>query len=351
MEQPHYIYFIYGMCFMFYAMMTWLFWRKRTERLSRFVMVLMAVIALQCLKDLFFLDDYVYLDTRMWRVMTSVDSVAVPLYAFILMELCHPGMVTRRMIAAQMLPVVILPALYIATGSNIFYFLDTAYVAIYGVGYAVWTIFAIRRYNLRLHQQFSYEENINLNWLRIILVFFFMILSLWILDCLHINADIESAYMLGSLVMWMFLAYFIYRHQNVIGELKISSSPALNEETAEEETERAPEEGESALARKIRELFEEEKIYLNPNLKLADIARMTGTNRTYVSRFFNEERQTTFFDYVNTYRVEHAKRLLAETDEKLDSVAEQSGFNSRQSLHRVFTRMAGESPERYRTKH
>lgn len=132
---------------MFYSMMTCFFWRKRSERLSRFVMALMALIAVQCLKDIFFLNDYLYSDTRMWAVMTSTDMVAVPLYAFILMELCRPGMVTTRMVVAQMLPVVILPVVYIITDSRLFYFIEVVYIAVYGVSYAVWTVFAIRRYN------------------------------------------------------------------------------------------------------------------------------------------------------------------------------------------------------------
>ena len=339
MEQAHYIFFIYGMCFMFYSMMTWFFWRKRSERLSRFVMALMALIAVQCLKDIFFLNDYLYSNTRVWAVMTSTDMVAVPLYAFILMELCRPGMVTTRMVVVQMLPVVILPVLYITTDSNLFYFIEVAYIAVYGVGYAVWTVFAIRRYNVLLHQQFSYEENINLNWLKIILGFFFMILSLWVLDCLHVNIDLESIYMLGSLVMWMFLAYFIYKHETVIRELK--TAPSNCQETVEEE---------SVLASRIRRLFEEKEVFLNPNLKLADIAAMTGSNRTYVSRFFNGDQGTSFFDYVNRCRVVYAMELLKASDEKMDVIAEKSGFNSRQSFHRVFSKIAGKTPERFRTE-
>lgn len=340
MEQAHYIFFIYGMCFMFYSMMTWFFWRKRSERLSRFVMALMALIAVQCLKDIFFLNDYLYSDTRMWAVMTSTDMVAVPLYAFILMELCRPGMVTTRMVVAQMLPVVILPVVYIITDSRMFYFIEVVYIAVYGVSYAVWTVFAIRRYNVALHQQFSYEENINLNWLKIILIFFFMILSLWVLDCLHINIDLESLYMLDSLVMWMFLAYFIYKHETVIKELK--STPPVCQETTEEE---------SMLASRIKRLFEEKEVFLNPNLKLADIAAMTGSNRTYVSRFFNDDQGTSFFDYVNRCRVVYAMELLKTSEEKIDVIAEKSGFNSRQSFHRVFSKIAGKTPERFRTEY
>lgn len=45
------IYFIYGLCVMFYFMMSWLFYRKDKKLLSRLVAVMMFVIGLQCLKD------------------------------------------------------------------------------------------------------------------------------------------------------------------------------------------------------------------------------------------------------------------------------------------------------------
>lgn len=335
--EPTYIYFIYGMCFMFYGMMAGLFYRKRHERLSRFVMALMILIAMQCLKDVLFLSDYTYDNARAWTVMTALDMVAVPLYAFILMELCRPGTVSPKMILLSMLPVSVLPALYIVTDIYAFYVAEVVYVAFYGTGYAVWTVFAIRRYNRILHQQFSYEENIDLSWLKIILIFFFAILAMWISDCLYFNIDMESLYLLGSLVMWIFLSYFIYRHETVIEELK--SAHAEEVPTAEEE---------SRLAARIKVLFDEQRVFLNPNLKLVDIASMTGSNRTYVSRFFNREQKISFFDFVNGYRVRFAMELLKTSDEKMEVIAEKSGFNSRQSFHRVFSKVTGLTPERFR---
>lgn len=228
-----FIYFIYGLCCMFYSMMAWLFWRNRQSRLSKFVMALMLLIAVQSIKDVFFLSDELYSSSQLWTAVTSVDMIAVPFYAFILMELCNPGMTSARLIAIEIAPFVVLPVLYLSTGIEAFYDIEVAWAAIFGLSYAIWTIFAIRRYNSKLKQQFSYVENINLEWLRIILVFFFAILSLWIVDCLYKNIDVESVYLLGSLVMWMFLCYFIYRHESVISERKLRcpkkhpSSPRL----------------------------------------------------------------------------------------------------------------------------
>lgn len=49
------IYFIYGLCVMFYGMMAWFFYRKGADRLSRLVMLLMAILAAGCVKDVFFI--------------------------------------------------------------------------------------------------------------------------------------------------------------------------------------------------------------------------------------------------------------------------------------------------------
>lgn len=335
----NYIYFIYGLCCMFYLMMAWLFLRKKDNRPAGFVAALMVIIEIGCVKDLFFLSEPVYKIRHLWTVMTALDMVAVPLYVFVLKELCRPGSVTRKTVFWQIAPFVVLPALYIITSLSLFYIIEVVWAAAYGLFYAVWTIFAIPRYNRLLKQQFSYEENINLEWLKSILAFFFLILSLWILDSVFISIDIEAVYLVAAMVQWMFLGYFIYRHETVIGELR-----APEEITDDHLSE------ESQMSINIRKLFDEEKVFLNPNLKLADVAAKVGSNRTYVSRFFNSEQNTTFFDFVNGYRVAYAEELLKTSDEKIEIIAEKSGFNSRQAFHRVFSKIKGETPEKFRCR-
>ena len=326
---------------MFYFMMTWFFMRKNRELLSRLVAALMFVVGLQCIKDLFFIASESTSEKYIWMVMTSLDMIVVPLYAFILIELCRPGTLKVRTMVAQEMPFVLLPLLFLFTGNIVFYYADVVWAAIYGLVYAIWTARAIPRYHRRLKHRFSYEENINLNWLRIILVSFFVILLLWILDCLVIDFDIEAVYLMGSLVIWMFICYFIYRHESVIDELTEQAvAPDLKEISDDDD---------DKLRKRIRHLFDTEHIYLNPQLKLSDVASLTNSNRTYISRFFNNSQGKTFFEFVNEYRVDHAKALLRTTSERIEVIAEQSGFNSRQSFHRVFGKIAGCTPEQYRS--
>ena len=248
------IYFIYGLCVMFYFMMSWLFYRKDKELLSRLVTVLMFVIGVQCLKDLFFIKPLVELDKLNWMLATAADMVTVPLYAFVLIELCSPTSITRRTIVFHELLFVVPFVLFAITGDIVFYYAEVLEAAIYGIGYAMWTVFAIPKYHAQLKQRFSYTENINLNWLRVIFVSFLFILVLWIVDCMRADYATEALYMASSLVVWMFLSYFIYRHKSVLDELS-DSTCADTPETAE-----ATETEMSEIGKRISYLFDKEQI-------------------------------------------------------------------------------------------
>ncbi len=336
------IYFIYGLCVMFNFMMTWFFIRRNNELLSKLVALLMAIIGLQCLKDLFFISPDYDLDDFEWLVMSVSDMVTVPLYAFILVELCRPASLTVRSMVYQELSFVVPVVLFIVTQSSIIYYAVVVWAAVYGLGYAVWTVLAIPKYHALLKERFSYDENINLIWLKVILGSFSIILSLWIINCLIVSIYIEAIYMLGSLIIWMFICYFIYQHESVIEELSEGGVYEIIDASNSGETDL------SEIGVCVTDLFCNEKIYLNPNLKLSDIAKAIGTNRTYVSAFFNKEVGCTFYDYVNRLRIDYACNLLVSSKENLSQIAEKSGFNSSQSFIRVFNKIKGISPTEYR---
>jgi len=336
------IYFIYGLCVMFYFMMAWLFYRKDKELLSRLVTVLMLVIGMQCLKDLLFIKPIAELDETDWMIITSSDAIAIPLYAFILIELCSPASLTRRTIILHELLFFVPFVLFFITRDIIYYYAEILEALVYGLCYTVWAVFAIPKYHTLLKRRFSYTENINLNWLRAIFLSFVFILALWIADSLHAGYSLEILYMVSSLVVWMFIAYYMYKHESVLDELCDGMDTDLAPATDATETEM------SEIGRRISLLFDKDQIFLNPNLKVSDIATAIGTNRTYVSEFFNKEEECSFYDYVNRARIEYACTLLDGSDANIMKIAELSGFNSSQSFIRVFSKLKGISPTRYR---
>lgn len=99
------------------------------------------------------------------------------------------------------------------------------------------------------------------------------------------------------------------------------------------------------LEAKCKVLYEEEKVYLIPNLKLEDLAKMLDTNRTYTASLMKHSFNTTFAAYTNSHRVEEAKRLLmAHPNERMDNIANMSGFATSPTFTKVFKAATGLTP-------
>ena len=90
----HITFFIYGLCVMFYSMMVWMFYRKNKEKLSRLITCLMAILDMECLKDLLLFVDGIGAQSTIWYLMNAIDMVIIPFYMFVLMELVKPGWLT-----------------------------------------------------------------------------------------------------------------------------------------------------------------------------------------------------------------------------------------------------------------
>ncbi len=339
MENEIIVSFILGLSVMYFWMTAFLFVQKG-GKLSFIVACLMSLLGIQCFISLFFLNEGAYLAPHYWPVITGIDIVAVPMYALILRELVKPGSVTLKVAMVNVLPFAVVVMAFILTGIMLINWLMILGAGIYGLVYMIWTHINIKKYNRKLKGQFSYNENINLDWLYKILWIFFALLMLWIIDTLSINVDIDCVYLAASIVMWMIIDYAIYRHETVMDSLGQEITEL--DETDPEETRL------SDLGLRIERLFREEMVFLNSNLKISDIAVAVGSNRTYVSAYFNREASSTFYDYVNGLRIEHACRLLKETEQSVKIIASKSGYNSPQAFIRVFTKIKGSSPSDYR---
>lgn len=89
------------------------------------------------------------------------------------------------------------------------------------------------------------------------------------------------------------------------------------------------------LEEKIRNAIIGEKLYLDPNFNKQDLVRRLGTNRTYLSIVFRE-RLSSFYDFVNAQRIEHALRYREEHPEASQlEVAVNSGFGTVRTYNRV----------------
>ena len=114
----------------------------------------------------------------------------------------------------------------------------------------------------------------------------------------------------------------------------------------EQPTENKSAEEERELGYNIEQLVITKQLYLTPNLKIGDVAKVTGICRTYISTYINQTKGVSFSDYINGLRVEHAKSLLSQNTDntKIATLATRSGFSSEQSFYRNFHKFTGMKP-------
>lgn len=104
---------------------------------------------------------------------------------------------------------------------------------------------------------------------------------------------------------------------------------------------------------RLLQYFDYEKPYLNPDLKIQDVADAVNLNRKILTTILLSNTGMHFIGFVNNYRVREALRLLSSPDYqniKIEHIAKEAGFGSKVSFYTAFTQVTGYKPSSYREK-
>lgn len=107
----------------------------------------------------------------------------------------------------------------------------------------------------------------------------------------------------------------------------------------------------SLYKQQLEQAMRAEKAYLQLDLTLPKLARDIGCSVNHLSQVINSGFGMSFFEYVNQFRVEHAKTLLADPNSRRDAVlniAFTVGFNSNSAFYAAFKKFVGQTPAQYR---
>lgn len=88
--------------------------------------------------------------------------------------------------------------------------------------------------------------------------------------------------------------------------------------------------------------------HYNERIPLEEIARHVSLSPAYFSRLFKEEMKTTFIEFLNRYRITKAKSLLVNSRTPIIDVAGMVGFDDQSYFTKVFKKLSGVSPGRFR---
>lgn len=149
-----------------------------------------------------------------------------------------------------------------------------------------------------------------------------------------------------SLGMSVFIYYLGYRG--------LKSSQVLPEENVEKYSNSTlTHDALIYIVNKLDQVMEKDKLFVNGDLKLQDLANTLDVSVHSLSQAINSGKNQKFNDYLNELRVQEAQRLMtieSYKNLKLIAIALDSGFNNKTSFLNAFKKHTGHSPSEYREK-
>lgn len=222
---------------------------------------------------------------------------------------------------------------------------------IQGTIYLVITINILRKHASAVKDSFSSIDRINLSWLR------FLTAANAIVWPIAFIVELYKSDSRDWNIIWLLVSILIY----LIGYKAIKQPVIFSGEFIEadlDDKEEKKKYGKSSLSveqadsiyLKLQQYMSEAKPYLEGNLTLPLLAKQLSVSVHHLSRIINERKGENFFEFINKYRVEEAKKMLKDPQKQnitIASIGLESGFNSLSSFNSVFKKNTNMTPSQY----
>jgi AraC-like DNA-binding protein len=221
----------------------------------------------------------------------------------------------------------------------------------------------IDRYKKIASDQFSDEEKINISWLSSTILFFTLCMVLAALNGFSGLTPFSKYYFIVLNVLVFLIIIFIssvllkaLRFPEIFSVITPNRPPA-NANDAEISRYQGSTLSDEERKRMIENLnlhMRTRRPWLEPELSLDQLSAQLSVKPRMLSQLINETLNQNFFDFVNRYRIEEAKRLLTNPVDKKITVLEvlyEVGFNSKSSFNTLFKKYTGLTPSEFKKQH
>ena len=225
--------------------------------------------------------------------------------------------------------------------------------------YSIIVYVLLTRHRIAIRQEFSYSSSkITLTWLLFVSITVYASYLLTFLSAgiqmLVIRLPFDpKIFSFTGLTLFSFAFSFYGHRQGQIFSPKIDKHTLLPEEPGVAakyaKSSLQPDELRSMIDAMDR-LMEKKKLYLNPELSLAEVADDLGIPRHHLTQAINTELGRNFYAYINELRVKKFMEMVADRryhDYTFLAIAFDCGFNSQSTFNSVFKRITGFTPSEY----
>ncbi len=209
----------------------------------------------------------------------------------------------------------------------------------------------------------SYDD---LNWIKWFIRLGGVVILMWIVAVVfnHINGNVVAYYplRLGSSILLYWIGYqgfykysvvqdrIVLRERIVSNQVLISSQSNFNIESKNQEDDFYNAKHQNDF-QKIRDHIIHNKLYLDPLLSMEALALDLGMGKSYFSKLVNSYSHYNFSDFINSLRVEQAKKFLSNDEFSqytIVAIGLECGFNSKSTFYSAFKKFTSETPTTFR---
>ncbi|WP_178984719.1 helix-turn-helix domain-containing protein [Winogradskyella helgolandensis] len=221
----------------------------------------------------------------------------------------------------------------------------------YSTYYIFLTIKFINKQKTKVEEFYSNTEGKLLTWAKGVLMFLFTFLII-ILSSLFLEGIFYDDYIYPAIsiinVVFIFWIGISGIKQSKLFVTKIASIKKIDHQQSDvNETNNRLKTNNKDHYEKLIALMDDEKLFLEPNLSLADVSLKLKITQRNLSELIRDESDKNFNQFVNHYRVEEAKKLLLDTSNNhlnMLGIAFDSGFSSKATFYSVFKKHTSLTP-------
>ena len=256
-------------------------------------------------------------------------------------EALRPGWLNWKRALLHLLPMFALVALdYVVP------FKLAPVIALYPFALLALLLNHMHAYQVWCEENFSTLDNIDIEWIMRYLV------MMTLMGIVYVYMCATHSHTRGFTQQWLALLMLAYGTEQILFRPDPWALIRQTEKADNDEEEEPDHQPEDVNREKLEAWMEQEKPYVNPGFKLIDLQVVLPLNRTYLSQFIHTEYGCTFYQFVNRYRIEEAKRLKLEHPElKAQEISARCGFSSPTVFSRIFSEQEGVTPREWASNH
>lgn len=183
----------------------------------------------------------------------------------------------------------------------------------------------------------NYKSSLQMKWLSTLVIAVFIIWASYMF--IPFNYFVSGSIIFSTL-FYLFFLFFL-------SERKITS--VIFEKTKLKKH-IPPSDQNKLYIEKLNMMMIREKLFINPDLKLSEVAQKLGISTHELSKIMNANLGKNFTDFINEYRVKEAKELLkTNTLYTIEAIGNQCGFNSKSAFYKAFKKSTNTTPAKFKS--